>query len=749
MNKHNKFNWISSSRQAGFSILEVLIGIFIFVVGLLALSALQGALTRSMADAKLRTTAVNIAELTIESNRGFTILLTDPDGILFAYNDIVDVPNADDDGIRTVNGVNYTVVMDVSDFYFHPNAENGTFTEISTGANHSDYKTVEVTVSWDAVRDFRGDEGAEISAASLGTGNVQLTSTISSLITSASARVADETESNSIAPVVTYSPGARPEIVSLSLGDSKFKESLTPEPIVLVRDELVETRFDVVTYSQNNAGSQFLRREEFASVACECELHNANAANPGRRPVVWAGDEYKGGHFVEKAYGTSANNQQSSLCDSCCRDHHDGGTAPDSQDHATDAYYNVVAPFKGDGEYLSNARTSDHLHYGNDGITPASNGDHYHESCRLVRVDGFFRVAQDFRREDQYVFPPDFLDDADEIDTYSSQVTNSASLFTGAAGNGYPSADPQVCIGNNGPTCLANPTLFSASPGWQGDPPTAIGADELPSWTALQTAADTKQLRSRGIYIDYLSNDLRAVLTCLDAGGDADTCQTGDVILDRTGSVNTLELLPFFEVQLTKLNRWNERPRSNSPVDTTNEPLADGNTHDRGRISMDADGSSNVVAKSHRGNIGFTDTPAIEPAEIYNAYVTTAELNVQAGSGGPVIPPPNQLPVVGGSLTSSIPGNVPIIVGPGVGGAICEQTGANWSCSVPVAALAAYVTIRGYGKINRFRYACSDDLTIVDQFTSNATAYTTFNLSGVAPGDTYTINIQEGVACSP
>ena len=57
MKKHMK-----SINQGGFSILEVLIGIFIFAVGLLAISALQGALTRAMADSKVRTTAVNVAE---------------------------------------------------------------------------------------------------------------------------------------------------------------------------------------------------------------------------------------------------------------------------------------------------------------------------------------------------------------------------------------------------------------------------------------------------------------------------------------------------------------------------------------------------------------------------------------------------------------------------------------------------------------------------------------------------------------
>ena len=77
-------------------------------------------------------------------------------------------------------------------------------------------------------------------------------------------------------------------------------------------DELVETRFDVITYSQTDNGAQFLRREEFAAVSCECTLKAPDADEPGHRPVIWAGDEYVRGQHATKAYGVSNNNQQSS-----------------------------------------------------------------------------------------------------------------------------------------------------------------------------------------------------------------------------------------------------------------------------------------------------------------------------------------------------------------------------------------------------------------------------------------------------
>ena len=93
-------------------------------LGMLALAALQGALTRSMADSKMRTTAVNIADRAIERTRGFTQLLTAATpGSPHAYNDIV-TPDADP--TVTVNGVTYTIDMDVTDYYYQLSTDKHT-----------------------------------------------------------------------------------------------------------------------------------------------------------------------------------------------------------------------------------------------------------------------------------------------------------------------------------------------------------------------------------------------------------------------------------------------------------------------------------------------------------------------------------------------------------------------------------------------------------------------------------------------
>ncbi len=161
----------------------------------------------------------------------------------------------------------------------------------------------------------------------LGSGSIRITDVISSMPSGSGGKAGlGSVGDSSYAPPVNYNPGSKPDIMSISLGHNKFKESTTPLPNVIRTDELVETTFDVVTYSQVGDDAQFLRREEFKAVSCECTLKApTNYTEGGLRPTIWEGYDYTEGEFISKPYGVSANNQQSQFCDICCRDHHDGG----------------------------------------------------------------------------------------------------------------------------------------------------------------------------------------------------------------------------------------------------------------------------------------------------------------------------------------------------------------------------------------------------------------------------------------
>ena len=72
----------------GFTLLDVLLGIVVFAVGMLALASLQTNLTRSSIDSNARMVAVNMGEEIIERLRTFERVYSDPDGAAFAFQDI-------------------------------------------------------------------------------------------------------------------------------------------------------------------------------------------------------------------------------------------------------------------------------------------------------------------------------------------------------------------------------------------------------------------------------------------------------------------------------------------------------------------------------------------------------------------------------------------------------------------------------------------------------------------------------------
>ena len=67
---------------------------------------------------------------------------------------------------------------------------------------------------------------------------------------------------------------------------------------------------------------------------------------------------------------------------------------------------------------------------------------------------------------------------------------------------------------------------------------------------------------------------MRAIIDCLQLGGTPEFCEVPNV-------TTALEIMPFYDVQLTWLSRWNETP-INDPLDVTNQAIADNNTHSRG-----------------------------------------------------------------------------------------------------------------------------------------------------------------------
>jgi Tfp pilus assembly protein PilV len=720
----------------------------IFAIGMMALAQLQGNLTRSSANANVRTVATNIAEETIEGLRGFAYLESDPAGILPGYADITTGTGV----TVTRGGIVYTVTTTVSDWYYDITSD--TFMgwtdyveahQARVGGNslppdaYSDFKLVSVNVTWDDTRPWLIDEATTFTTDT----GITLAAVISSMSTAGSAKVATSSEPDFFTPYVDYSPGQNPDIIRLALGDSKFKESLTPEPRVFRVNELVETRFDVITYSQSEDGALFVRREEFVAVNCECELRAppGDAQAAGRRPTLWSGDEYNEALFVDKPYGVTnlSLNAQSAFCDTCCQDHHDGGTHEDDLEAGARKY----DPFPNSSrEYWeSGAFAGDHKHYYPDanGVLQevAADGGVYLESCALVRRDGFMRVTQDFNQEGVNVFAQDFLDDTAEVGVYSGYVTGAVNAYAGGISYGYETSPPSL-------------------------PPPLTGVEAGDLWSDYTTLPLTigggggfgdpglvftqQQLRDRGIYISYVRNDLQSVMSCVAGGTAVEDCESNDVKLDQTGSSNILEILPFFDLQLTFLSRWNEKP-INNPVDTTNETIVTGNLHSRGvAFPGGRQGPSLVSAKGNPGNQGLTDTDPIEP----NFRITTATITVESLAGDDPWDP--ALPVVSGTITSSVGGilDVTTVVIDNVVDASCDRTPDGFSCLIT--GPSPQITLGGFGRDTKDdvvdRVGCSTTLTKLNESFSDINPWVIFSLAGASEEVLHNINIAKAFVCS-
>ena len=693
-------------RHAGMSLLEVLVGILVFAVGIMALAQLLSSLARSAGDANTRTVAINVAESVIERHRGFSRVSTDPDGIEYAYEDI-----ASEQFPVRVGDLNYDVDIAVSEYWYDRATEQFTTTEPLVAA-YSDFKLMVVNVDWDQGSEFVIDE-TKTTTGRLGSGGIVLTQVISSITSAADAKSATGGTGGLYLPSINYNPGSNPEIVSISLGDNKFKESTTPLPNVIRADELAETTFDVVTYSQDDAGTTFLRREEFRAISCNCSLDVPSTPDEGGlRPTIWAGIEYTQGEFVSKTFGVGTSNLQSKLCTICCRDHHDGGAGED--DDPDDPGQSRFNPFRSSAEYWSNgALQGDHKHYlrnRDGGLSLAtSNGSAYMEACRMVRKDGFWRVGQDLRQEGLNNFPEDFLTSAPEVDLYSAYVTSAVDDYISQMGNTnqYELTPPQLTT----PSSMEPPVNFpAATPETASNLPTALGSTE-------------QQLRSRGVYIDYMSDHLRDIMDCLETGGSGVSCEVPNI-------TTVLEIIPFYDVQLTWLSRWTETP-INNPVDVSNQAIANNNAHSRGLAElMSGPGPSTVTIEIHKGNLGLTGTDPVD--ENYAAELGSQNLYVEALSETP--PPGLNEFLISGLITSSINGFKASDVEISFTGAQCNRTNTGFNCMVETGANNPRITVSNYYKDGANRIACSDVLQLHGSQTG-ASGWTRFNLPASTTGN--------------
>jgi type IV pilus modification protein PilV len=507
------FKFINVPR--GFSMIEVLISVVVLGFGLLALAALQTTIIRSSSETKAQTVALQLAKDKIEDLRSYQTLV--------GYQALTSGNDTVNDSAGDLGGVNFTRTWTVTRFGYQPSTSAFAAVATLTGATpaadaggvayvaNNEYKRVAVTVSWADANGATQSIGLEdaIGAVSPGDGSKVVLNNTS-------------TSEPRYPRVNIYDPSNTAGVIPIAVGDGTDTAATNPKPEISGNgnnQQLTETRFDVLTYAGLSGGlAEAQSRVETVVIGCTCNKGNANSADIAYRPTYWNGFRYAtptAASYSPIAGASSSVSNQSQYCTACCRDHHDPGS--------------VVNTPKFD------PRRGTHTHYKieNGALVAAGDTDDYLESCRLIRVDGIFRVAADLSNDYYNLLATRNDGSAAEFAPTATATTNYQNVVLDYLGQR---------IVNQGNSTLYNTLLTS----------TEIGVLETarsindPASIDLQRTDDYKWLHSRGLFIDYLEPD------AIDKITDAkDNC-----VSPQTLASCTLKYMPFTSINLTELSNF-------------------------------------------------------------------------------------------------------------------------------------------------------------------------------------------------
>lgn len=376
----------AKKKASGFSLIEIMVAVVVLATGLLALAALQGSLARNSAEAKVRGRVAAMLSARMDQLRagGYDGVAADAGGT--TSDEACDTSArpwlctaAKDAALGSLN-FSQTVQE------WSSSAGAAVFTNVAPTDPDNDpqFKRVMLTATWsDAMGDSR---------------SLSMSSDISALaLRSSLVPPPDPDSASNVRPVVRQDDPAEAGMIPIAIGDGSQTAATNPKPIVVGRNNtLIETKFNVLTYQIAGGAAQVQQRVETTVIGCTCKYGNqgqlTGIQSQNFRPTYWDGTRYVTPELIDRtnsalrpvagpvgAGSTDRTNPQSDLCTDCCRDHHDASTDTVKFD-----------PF----------RTDAHEHYRNNNLAAAvqvASGGEYNESCRVIRVDGFWRVATDAR----------------------------------------------------------------------------------------------------------------------------------------------------------------------------------------------------------------------------------------------------------------------------------------------------------------------------------------------------------------
>jgi len=373
-------------KERGFSLIEVMIAVFVLSIGILAVSKLQGTLIKSGSLGNERSIAATLADRKINDLRYpstsnyityFTTINTNQGGAL-------------PPGVSTLGNTEYELSWTVSTFEY-PSLDATPTTTAYTNIG-ADFKQVAVTVSW---VDATGTAQSIIINSVIENDNPAF----------ASAAIAGSAALAS--PSAIYDTQNAPDVIPIDLSDSLRRETSKPEPEVSKDEYATIVDFETVTYT--TSGTLSVKREDFRTVACTCNDNDTVTSTTHIYGyTTWDKTEETLVDLTTTTTNTRFDTQNGSAlkqrteCDICCKDgHYDPDSGVDNADFARASGSIIV-----DGNI--------------------------NKICRLKRIDGTLRVFKPWKLIGFNVIPSSYFDSnristatqLSNISTYSSYVTS-------------------------------------------------------------------------------------------------------------------------------------------------------------------------------------------------------------------------------------------------------------------------------------------------------------------------------------
>ena len=364
-------------RSRGFSLIEILIAVVVLSTGLLALTALQGRLAQASAEAKVRSRVAAMLTSRMDALRATayesTALVTaSPQTCSGGAPAWICTAQAE----AAISGlsVGQTVTRYSSESSLNDPTPEFSDSGPAAGMLIPEFKRVTLSATWN-------DSAGSGHRMSMSTDMSPLSLT-ANLIPPAGGGGGGSN------PIVRQESPEEAGVIPIALGNGDNTAATNPKPVVVGRDStLIETKYNVLTYKPDGAGVRIQDRVETTVIACRCSYGNQSQLTgiftQNYRPTYWEGNRYAApkvaptGPTAGPVVIGNSESPQSSLCTDCCRDHHDDGVAADA--------------------VKFDASNSGHNHYLSPNLSsPVSSGE-YSEACRVIRVDGFWRVATDLR----------------------------------------------------------------------------------------------------------------------------------------------------------------------------------------------------------------------------------------------------------------------------------------------------------------------------------------------------------------